>query len=693
MTTPKGSITITGANLDVQGSIVTPGGLVNLTVFNISPTAAEALLVSPPPSAPPPNPNRGQLTLGRDAMLSAAGLIIDDRLSAPDPMSLPLVTAGGSVSVTAFDVDLNNGSVIDVSGGVRVGPTGARAYGNAGTITIRRGQDPNIKAVVGGSLHLGAKLLGYSGARGGSLTFQAPVIQIGGHSPSAKALSLDPDFFSEGGFASFTLIGLGEATGAGDEVIPGVSVAPGTIVEPAAASYVADLNPPGAGSLSLRRVLKPEGLRTPVSITLSAPGVTDDFSGLLAIRGDLVIGAGARIRTDALGSINLSGNTVAVYRIPHRAGRIDHRERRVRLQQDLAVATGGRDPSPAHRLSGARDPCSRRQARSCCFLIAGAIAPAMCFPAARSRSRETFSPKPAPRSTSRARRGFSISRPPISAGACPRNAPPLGSLLVPVTSGVTSPLSAAYALPTRVDSNGGTIALRGGQALFTAATLKGFAGGSTAVGGNLLISSDTFYAPGAAPESRTPLISTLTVTQSDPGFVSGSGGIGKPVLGASGGGQFAANYFARGGFDSLALGGTVAFSGPVTINARRSIIVAVPSSSSAVNGGVITADADVILLAPYVALGKPFRTPIPTLEEDQNPAFKDGLNQPFFPTPTYGSGTLNVIADLIDIGNLSLQRIGEANLVADRETSAATARSTLPGGSTCAPPRSTQRPP
>ena len=94
--------------------------------------------------------------------------------------------------------------------------------------------------------------------------------------------------------------------------------------------------------------------------------------------------------------------------------------------------------------------------------------------------------------------------------------------------------------------------------------------------------------------------------------------------------------------------------GSVTINAPRSI--------SAASGGVIYSSADVNLNAPYVALGTGFQPP---LEPQQIlSAFTSSDARPFFFTPTHGDGTLNVNARLIDIGNLSLQNIGTANLVA-----------------------------
>ena len=55
------------------------------------------------------------------------------------------------------------------------------SYGKAGSIEIITGQDLNLAAVDGGSLHLGSELKGFSGtSKGGTLSLQAQLIQIGG---------------------------------------------------------------------------------------------------------------------------------------------------------------------------------------------------------------------------------------------------------------------------------------------------------------------------------------------------------------------------------------------------------------------------------------------------------------------------------------------------------------------------------
>ena len=182
---------------------------------------------------------------------------------------------------------------------------------------------------------------------------------------------------------------------------------------------------------------------------------------------------------------------------------------------------------------------------------------------------------------------------------------------------------------------------------------------SFGLGGTLVVSSGRFYGPNTAPQ--TPADINLTVTQSGPtrsptDFSPGEMAIGQTVLALDGqpGGHFAANAFAEGGFDSLTLGGNVQFLGPVTIDARRELTVA--------SGGVLAADSQVELIAAHATLGTPFLPPVPPGQG--LPPFEI-LNQPFAIPPTFGTGALTVKADLIEIGNLSLQNIGKASLIAD----------------------------
>lgn len=636
----EGGLTLKAANIDVLGNVIIPGGTVNATVYNIDPAVAAANLRDPLATSPAANLNRGIFTLGAGATISTAGLIIDDRFSSPDAFSQPVVTQGGSVSINAFSASLDAGSLIDVSGGLRMDPFGKATYGNAGSINIKTGQDINLTDVTGGRLALKGTLLGRSGAEGGSLSLQALLIQVGGVALNPNTLLLQPDFFTRGGFANYSLTGLGLETSKAGEYIPGVYIAPGTVIEPVADSYVAVPHEDKDGGLGTKVVEKPVGLRSPASLSFSAPGV-DGKDGLV-VRGDLIMGEGSVIRVDPSGSVSLKGQTAAIL--------------------GSVYAPGG-----SISISGGKNSLS---------LFSGATqALTTVYIGSHSElstaGTTVLVPDAYGRKTGKVLAGGQITvtgNIVAAAGALldvsgasdaldfhPFSLDPSQSYVVPMTSGLTTPLYRLLTQSARVDSSGGFINLTGGEMLFVDATLRGAAGGPTADGGALSITSGRYYEPNVIPPV---LDSNLVVTQSGPVITNplpdNASAIGRTMTGAGGTplisrGYFAADSFQRGAFDSLALNGVVEFSGPVSINARGILRVA--------DGGVLRANADVHLTASYIALGKDFVPPV-------LPADRPG-QIPFTNTPpTYGTGRLFVSAHDIDVGTLSLQGIGNAVLAA-----------------------------
>ena len=647
VTQPLGSITLDGANVKILGDIISPGGTINLSAYNISPSVADEIRQSQNPSTPAPNAGRGLVTLGSDATLDTSGLLIDDRLSNPGALKEPLVLAGGDVNINGYSVNLAEGSVIDVSGGARIDSFGKRTYGDAGSITIKAGQDLSLTSVLGGSFTLGAELRGFAGmgAAGGSLAIQAPLIQIGGGTSNPRVLLLDPDFFNQGGFSSFSLVGIGEAKGT--DYTPGLVIAPGTVIEPVVQNYVAV--PFGnKGGMSLRYVTLPEGLRSPLALDFGALGSLDDFTRLLKVRGDIVMGAGALIHAGPRGSVTFHGDTVSILGSVFAPGGfigIKGADKFPTLDPNPTQALATVYIGPHSHLSTAGTVVLTPDAygrRTGYVLPGGTI----------SVSGNIIAEQGAVLDVSGTSGELDLN--PALLALTTTGDYLDGSIRVPFTSGLTTPVYGTASVRTTIDSNGGTIILDGGEELFTRATLLGNAGGPTATGGTLLVSSGRFYPSGVTAE---PDDLNLVVTQSRPNgtfFAPGQSGIGKAIAGTPGMGYFAANDFQRGGFDNLQLGGNVQFDGRVTIDARGALSVG--------TGGVISANDAVHLNASYVSLGTLFAPPmLPT--QVQNPFILAG--QPFYFPPTFGPGTLTVTADHIDIGNLSLQNIGSARLIAD----------------------------
>ena len=639
-----GSLTLRSANLDIQGSVIMPGGAINFSALDTSSSYFNSLQGVFGASTPPVNPNRGNFTLGSGAVLSTAGLIVDDRPSSAAPGLDPMVIKGGSIYIGGYNVNLLQGSGIDVSGGVADSATGKFSYGTGGSISIQSGRDLNITSITGGSLELGATLKGYSGSQGGSLNLLVPQLQIGGQTSNPFTLLLQPDFFSSGGFSNFSITGLGDTT---NQSTPAVLITQGTILRPVIESWLANTNSQ-SGGISLSLIQLPKGVRTPVSLSFNAAGVYDTFTTTQIIRGDLQMGLGSVIQLDPTAKITFAGDTDAIF--------------------GSLIAPGG-----SISISGASDstkafPASTSQALPTVDIGASAVlstaGTTVLVPDATGNNLRVGSVLAGGNITLK---GNIVSE----SGAVLDVSGATGILdLASTYSSLNTPLYSANSfypyIPTRVDSNGGTITFQGGQELFVDSTLLGAAGGSSASGGTLIVSSGRFYPAGSPPVS--PLDVDLWVTQSGPTFnsnyyPSGSSAIGNAVLDAQshplqGMGYFAADSFNGRGFDNLVLKNTVEFSGPVSITANTSLQIA--------NSGVVTADPNrvtsITLNAPYVSLGEAFQAPLQAQQIFY--PYRQGSTQ-FFAAPTYGTATLSVNAtQLIDIGYLSLQNIGTANFTA-----------------------------
>lgn len=646
---PHGAVTLNGANVTVNGSIISPGGAISLNAYNISPSVADALKQSTTPVTPDASVGRGVIRLGSGAVLDVSGLFVDDRLAAPDTLTNAFVLGGGSVSINGYTADLAAGSIIDVSGGARIDWFNKVSYGDGGSIAIKAGQDHSLPWVQGGKLALGSELLGMAGVgrHGGALSLQAPLIQIGGATANADVLLLQPDFLNRGGFSSLSFTGLGVSTGP-EQYSPGLIIAPGTVIAPVVKNFLYAPVDGGRGPMAVTETILPEALRAPLSLSFSAIGSTDEFSRLLQVRGDVVFSTGAMIRAGPRGSVDFKGDTVTVLGnvfAPGGSISIKGADKLPSLDPNPTEAYGTVYIGPNATLSAAGavvlTPDDVFGRRTGYVLAGGAI----------SVSGNIIAEEGAVLDVSGASGDLDVD--PVSLAMNSLGAYLDGRTRVPYSSGLTSPVSAIAAVRKTIDSNGGLIQLKGGQELLTRATLRGDAGGATAAGGSLSVSSGRFYVSGILAD---PNDLNLTVTQSNaPGsfFAPGQSGIGRAVAGTGGMGFFAANDFVNGGFDNLQLGGNVKFDGAVNITARGSMAVA--------GGGVIYANNDVKLTAGYIALGTVFAPPaLPT--QVQNPFIREG--QPFYFPPTYGSGKLSVTADLIDIGSLSLQNIGNAALTA-----------------------------
>jgi filamentous hemagglutinin family protein len=685
-----GSISLQAANLNVQGKISAPGGGLTFSVYNISPYIDRAVSPSDPIPAHVAIADRGQFTLGSAGVISTAGLIVDDRRGIATALTLPLVITGGSgVSVTAYSVALMPGSIVDVSGGVAASVTGKRTYGAGGNISIRAGVDPNF-AVLGGQFTAAGTLTGISGAKGGALALQASAVQIGGSTSDPGTLLLGADFFSQGGFSSYTITGLGEAIdGQADVFVPGVLIATGATINAVAQNSIGVF---GRSGLSLVPMLLPEAQRSPVSLVFNAPGVRDPsmLPFNLAVRGDVVMSEGSSIQTDPKGSVSLSGDTVAAMgSITASGGTISIKGGASYPFPDarsgtIALPTVDIGPrailSVAGRTVLTPDP---RGYRTGSVLAGGTITVSGNIVAEAggildvSGASDVLMLSPSFNGLSNPLTGALTGTPVLGPGSGTRGSF-RGSLTTTATT--NGSLTGSPMVLTQVDSDGGSIVFQGAQEMFVDSMLIGRAGGAASnKAGSLSVASGQFVAAGRV---TTPNEVTLEVKQNGNNlaanpYPAGQSAIGVQVADSQGNiasaiGHVTVARFSGGGFDTIHIGadyasqGAVQFSGPVSISAGRTLTVAKGAAGVFSSGGFIFADSTVSLAAPYVALGRPFNAPL-SIEGQQNKVgeFTDSRGSTFYVAPQHGTGNLTVTGSLIDIGTLSLQKIGKASFIAN----------------------------
>ncbi|GEP44332.1 filamentous haemagglutinin family protein [Brevifollis gellanilyticus] len=640
---PRNSITLAAANINILGNLIAPNGQINLTAYNISPSAAAAIQRSPFPVAPAPNAGRGIVTIGSGATLSVAGSQIDDRPGVSGRLTAPSAIHGGSLTINANTANLNTGSTLNVSGGFQVSTQGTVTYGNGGTLRLFAGQDATLAYVTGGRLNLGSTLLGHAGVHGASIHLKAPQIQIGGTAQHADTLLLDPEFFTRGGFSDHHLTGLGIETGTPGQFLAGVVVAPGTKIQPVADNYTVILNPK-TGTLATKIVRNPVGLRDLMHLTLDAPGVKG-IDGL-EIRGDVVLGLGSEIITDPRGIVQVHGHTVTVL------GSI--------------IASGG-----FIDIAGADDSfpllfSDQTQALTTVYLgsqsIISAAGSRVLVPDTTTLNRrlgEVLAGGDIHVSGNIAAASGALLDVSGATGVLDLHPAQLNPSNSYLTRGNVSSLTVPYSLQsitTRVDSDGGTIHLAGGQLLASDATLRGQAGGQLAQGGTLHVSSGRFYLPDVIP----PVLDTnLAVQQSGSTLLNplpdDASAIGRALTTAGGSsrisrGYFSVDSFTQGGFDSLSLGGAVEFSGAVTVNARGSVHLA--------DSGVISANDSVTINSSAASIGADFTPPVRPEDKQAQLPFTNVA-------PSTGTGKLTVNAKNLEVGTTSLQNIGEATLAAD----------------------------
>lgn len=630
-----GAINMAGSNITIAGTVSARGGKLSFSTYGLTYDEVNLIQNSPPAGSPPVvAAGRGVFTLGATGRVVASGLVVDDRGSSGGATVAPVARSGGAVTILGYSANLASGGVVDVSGGALINGRGAVSYGNGGSLSITAGREPGFSATLGGALTLDSDLLGYSGAKAGSLTITGPALRIGGSITDPRITMVDPERFASRGFGTISLSGVGIPASSSSSPIPGIHVRSGAAVTPVVTGWLGSV---GADDVfALTPTLREETVRTPVQLTLAAIGAS--FGGVPLVVGEVRLESGSTITTDAGGAVSLKGQTVTVDGSIVSSGGL------------ISVEGGTSYPAAGSVLN----------ALPTVHIAAGAIL--------STEGRQVLVADPFGRRSGKVFAGGKITVTGnilAEAGAILDVSGTSGTLDLPPTSlSLDQALIGSSAgkpyVPVLIDSNGGSITLAGSQMLFMDATLLGRPGGDSATGGSVSISSGVFLAEG---KSYTTADANLIVRQQGTILPPSNMnlGVGQIVRDASGNplaeqGYFSVSSLDSGGIDSLALGGNVRFEGDVSIQ--------LPGRVSIADGGVIYADGAVALNSGQIVLGRNFRSP--TQQQDIQ-LFTSGVvgssnlsNYQF--APRAGTGTLTINAGLVDIGDLSLDGIGSTGI-------------------------------
>ncbi len=273
-----GSVSITAKGIAVEADMTAAAGAISLQARsnNVDTTIAPL-----------------DVRVADGVTLSARGNWVNDLPGMPATPDAAARPDGGRIVLSAVDdVDLGAGSLLDVTGGGWLKTNGNLTAGKGGDITLEANAGSAAANAHAGAVALGGELRAYGLGKGGKLTLSTGAIRID-TAPDADAATLDltPAFFRQGGFADFVLTGRdGVALAADVDVQPAVvslDVQPGYSLQTTGAR-VEDFT---------RRVIREDAIRQAANLSLTADA-TD--------KGDLTIGAGARIRVDPGASVTLA---------------------------------------------------------------------------------------------------------------------------------------------------------------------------------------------------------------------------------------------------------------------------------------------------------------------------------------------------------------------------------------------------
>jgi filamentous hemagglutinin family protein len=310
----NGNLSVTSdQSIEVAGQIRAPGGSVALSTVPVSSNDFDTHTIS----------------LADGAVIDVTGNWINDsprvRLV---PGTEPTAIDGGSVTLNAAgDLQLGAGSRIDVSGGGWLNSSNHLNAGKAGSISLTANhaasKDDQTNGVFSGAVDINptASLLGNSlqAGYGGKLAISSGSLTVGSTAQGTLGeLLLDPSFFLNKGFSSYSFTGQNGVTIGGTSGDASVVVNP--VQENLAFTGNMFLQRTGVNLADVTQLMKlPDALRAPASITFSSTSVATGTQVLLGENASIVTDPGASV---TLTSSGLGGNVTVLGAIVAPAGNI-----------------------------------------------------------------------------------------------------------------------------------------------------------------------------------------------------------------------------------------------------------------------------------------------------------------------------------------------------------------------------------
>ncbi len=555
------SVSLSGSAVTIAAGITAPSGTVN--AGNVDETTQTVL-------ADPVTAVTGDVVLANGAAIDTAGVWTNMTADPAGPDDAAFANGGAVSLISATNLQLDTGSVIDASAGAAIAQNGARTGGAGGNISLSL---VNLDSALPetGDLLLGGTLESTGFSAGGALTLDAPNIWIGSFAATADAaaVTLQPDFF-DAGFSSYTLNGQ-------------ISIAPDTsiaVLEPTEQFTGTSALVPTGGETSAGATLTLLPLYT-ANTQLTSISQRPGASLTLNSTGSLDIPAGASITVDPKQAITLTGDGQMTIDgdLTAPGGAIDITDNAT-ITSVIPVTTY----ADGQILSVWLGAASQLNTAAAPFTASNAAGDSIAIAPSGGTIDITGNQAVIITET-----GAVLDAAGSSAVELP---PPLANPAPARAEGTPAEQ------PIELAGTGGSIVLGSQNGLFLYGGMLAPAGGAGAAGGSLSLTLDTDGLLNAQNLPDAPRILTITQADTAPALPADlTPGVADAAL-LRGTGQISAAQINAGGFGTLSFSANdvFMFQGDVTLTAAQSITLAQGRIAES------TGDGSVVLAAPHVVL-------------------------------------------------------------------------------------------